>query len=366
MQRININQLNPGMIASRNIFTSDGELLIAAGTRMTSAHIRRLAGLKYVSVYASDITESYYLEYPKDLMSEEIRQSAILDVRDAFQSAVLSMDLDMSKTSRAVQAILAELNANDRLLYSLVDIRSQRDYLFAHSVNVCMLSLMIGVTMGYSSCRLKELGIGALLHDLGHCSTPQALLDKSEALSPEEILAVREHASCGFGILRKQENISLLSAHVAFQHHERWDGNGYPRGLAKKEIHEYARIVATADVFDALQSDRPYRAAYSLNQSVQIMRGLAGTHLDPQCVDALLANVAVYESGCPVELSNGSLAIVIANHRECPSRPTVQVIYDGGHKATRRRHIVDLRNYSTVFIRRRLSENEMHQMVAGC
>lgn len=367
MQRINIRQLKPGMVISRNLFTGDGELLISAGTELTGDHIERLANLNFVSVYASDNrTGCHQWEFSADVISEETRLLTIRQVRQAFVMASATNAVDLSKTGRAVQNILDEIMTNDSLLYSLVDIRNYQDYLFGHSVNVCVLSLMMGITMGYNSGRLKELGIGALLHDLGHCSTPAGLLDKTEILSPEEVQAVRRHAGSGFDILRKQNDLSLLSAHVALQHHERWDGNGYPRRLAKKDIHEYARIVATADVFDALQSDRPYRAAYSLKQSVQIMRGLAGTHLDPHCVEALLANVAVYPAGSLVELSNGSLAVVMASSRDCPARPVVKVIYDAGRKATRNKHAVDLRNYSTVFIRRTVSEEEMQKMVAGC
>ncbi len=367
MQRLLIEQLKPGMVVSRNIFINGGELLIGAGSELNSTHVERLSALGFASIYVLNSgRELIGFELGPEVITEELRVETVRTMKDAFVEAAGSSMIDITKATNSVHAILQEILANDDFLFNLMDIRSLRDYLFGHSVNVCVLSLMTGLTMGYPENRLKELGMGALLHDLGHCFTPKSLLNKTSSLTVEEIDEIRMHSANGFQVLRKQQNFSLLAAHVAFQHHERWDGKGYPRHLGKRDIHEYARIVAAADVFDALMSDRPFRPAYDLQRSLKIVRGLAGSHLDPHCVEALLANVSVYALGSLVELNNGSLAIVTGVSRQHPARPTVQVIYDSCRKATRKKHSVDLKEYSTVFIRRVLSENEVIEMVSGC
>ena len=156
-----------------------------------------------------------------------------------------------------VDQIIDELLADLSVLVNLTDIRTFDDYTFASLSNVSVLAIMTGITMGYNDLQLKELGVGAILHDLGKIRIDKSILSKTGELSKEEYEEVKRHPVYGFEILRQYQDVSLLSANVAFQHHERWDGSGYPRGLSGENILEYARIVAACDVYDALLADRP-------------------------------------------------------------------------------------------------------------
>src|SRR5690606_17963818 len=122
-------------------------------------------------------------------------------------------------------------------------------------------SLAIGLKLGYSEAQLEGLGIGAILHDIGKVAIPLEILNKKGKLSEEEYTLVKEHTTNGFEILRKIEELPLLAAHCAYQHHERLDGSGYPRGLKGDDIHPYAKLLAVTDVFDALTTERSYRKA---------------------------------------------------------------------------------------------------------
>jgi HD-GYP domain-containing protein (c-di-GMP phosphodiesterase class II) len=156
----------------------------------------------------------------------------------------------------------------------------------------------------------------------------------------------------------------LFSAHIALQHHERWDGKGYPRGLTGEDIHEYARIVAVADVYDALLADRPYRSGYTVNQALTIMKRMAGIHLDPKCLMALIANIAIYPIGSLVELNNGSIGIVVDVNKEIPTRPVVKILYDPCNRRLHHGHEVDLSKLSTILIIRSLSEADFAELLA--
>jgi len=277
----------------------------------------------------------------------------------------INQRLNIKAVKEVVDSIIDELLANREVLFHLADIRSYDDYTFFHSVNVCILSLMTAITLGYNQLKLKELGIGALLHDIGKIRLSKKLLNKPEELTSEEYQLIRKHPEFGYQILRTYDDVPLLSAHVSLQHHERWDGKGYPRRLAGEQIHEYARIVAVADVYDALLADRPYRPAYSVNQAVTNISRMSNTYFQPRAVAALVSNIAVFPIGSVVMLSTGQTGIVVDVNSNYPTRPVVKVVYDQYGNKMPKSHEVDLTRLNTVFIAKVLSEEEICRIFKG-
>lgn len=357
MYRVGVDFLQDGMQVARSIYRSDGRVLLAAGTRLNKRYIKRLHELGIRSVYVRN-DELGPLDPVPDIVSEQTRLESLQAVREGFNSLENKRRINMAAIRQTVDNLIDELLANSEVLINCSDIRSYDDYTFHHSVNVCILALMTGITLGYHQLRLKELGVGALLHDVGKIRIDQEIICKPGPLTPEEFEQVKEHARQGFEILRTYEEVGLLSAHVAFQHHERWDGRGYPRGLGGRKIHEYARIVAVADVFDALSADRPYRRACPVHEVVNLIRSMSGTSFDPQYVEALLANVAIFPVGSLVVLSTGDIGLVVDVDRNAPTRPVVRHLADRNMNPVPKRHEIRLQNLSTVYISRALSETE--------
>lgn len=363
MKRIRVEDLEANMQLGRSIYNSDGQVLLYSGTLLTEAYIVRLKEIGIFSVYI--IQENFEDELQtREAISEQTRIETIKLVKDSFMCMEQEHKINVRMIQSVVNNLIEELLSNSNILVNLTDIRCFDDYTFAHSVNVCILSIMTGITMHYQDSRLKELGIGALLHDIGKLKIDKSILNKADDLCEEEYQEVKKHTYYGFDLLRKQEDLSLLSAHIALQHHERWDGRGYPRGLSGDVIHEYARIVAVADVYDALLADRPYRSAYTVNQAITIMKRMAGIHLDPRCLMALIANIAIYPIGSLVELSNGSIGIVVDVNKEYPTRPIVKIIFDPASRRVFQAHEVDLAKLSTIFIIRSLSEADFAELIA--
>ncbi|NLB18023.1 MAG: HD domain-containing protein, partial [Syntrophomonadaceae bacterium] len=170
---------------------------------------------------------------------------------------------------------------------------------------------------------------------------------------------IKNHAQFGFDILRSDQQFSLLSAHIALQHHELGDGKGYPRGISGKEIHPYARIVTVADVFDALVADRPYRKAYSTDQAIAIMKQRSGASFEPAYLEALFSNIAQFPIGSVVALNTQEIAIIVDNNRETPTRPVVRVIIDRHNRELNKPLEIDLTKDHLVEISRVLSEEEI-------
>lgn len=361
VRRIKVNDLKPNMIIARSIYSGDSKILLHEGMILTRDSIRRLYELGIHSVY---IKEELIEEvgYSRDIITDEIRMGTIKTVKDNFESLENHLKLNMHLIKHIVDEIINELLENDHILIQLTDIRAFDDYLFSHSVNVCVLSILTGITMGYNLDRLKELGLGALLHDIGKTKIDKEILNKPDDLSRQEFDEVKRHTRYGFDILREYEEISLLSAHIAYQHHERWDGQGYPRGLHGKDIHEYARIVAVADVYDALLADRPYRPSYTVNQALTILERMSGIYLEPYCVTALISNIAIYPVGGLVEISTGYIGIVVDVNRNAPTKPVVKIIMDNEGRRLPRTHEVDLSQLSTIMIVKPLSNKDIEQL----
>jgi HD-GYP domain-containing protein (c-di-GMP phosphodiesterase class II) len=224
---------------------------------------------------------------------------------------------------------------------------------------------MTGISLGFDQLKLKELGTGALIHDIGKTRLDKDLLNKPGELTPEEYEQIKLHSEYGFEILRVNREISLLSAHIAYQHHEHWDGRGYPRGLAGEEIHYYSRIVTVADVFDALVADRPYRKAYSTNQAITLMRRMAGIHFEPHLLEIMISNIAEFPIGSVVALSSGEIGVVVDTNREVSTKPIVRVVFNKRWQPLAQQREVDLIKDGTIHISGVLSEEEVSRLFKG-
>jgi len=203
------------------------------------------------------------------------------------------------------------------------------EYTFYHSVNTTILALLLGMGKGYNQSRLLELGMGVLMHDIGKTSVNVEILNKEGKLTEEEFEEIKKHTTYGYDLIRKNRDFSVNSAHVAFQHHERWTGGGYPRGLCGREIHELGRIAAVADVYDALVSKRAYRDALEPYQAYEYVLFQSGYLFDPEIVKIFSRHVSLYPVGTGVELSNGMRGNVIRQNKGIPDRPVVRTIYRG-------------------------------------
>lgn len=360
LKRVAVKDLLPGMGIARAIISSDGRTLLHSGIVLTDTYINRLMQFGINSVYIrDDIFGDYDIQ---DVVSEETRIEAGKVIQNSFSDLGKNHNINIRSVEQAVGTIIDDLLINHNILLNLTDIRSFDDYTFGHSVNVCILSIMTGITMGYNHLQLSELGIGALLHDIGKIRVDIDILNKRGELNREEFLEIKQHPDYGFKILRDYDDVSLLSAHTAYQHHERWDGQGYPRNLARHNIHEYARITAVADIYDALLADRPYRTSYSLNQTLTIIKRMSGIYLDPACVAALITNIAVYPIGTVVKLSTGNIGVVVDVNRQHPTRPVIRIAFDPQGYRLNNVYEVDLSKLSTVAITSTLSEQEIEQL----
>ncbi|MGH2351070.1 MAG: HD-GYP domain-containing protein, partial [Chloroflexota bacterium] len=370
MRRVPIQYLAPGQILARPLYNERGDILLNSGVELTERFIRLLGGHGVASVFVRQPGDQEDVE-PEDIVTERVRVAALANVRKVFEvaakataglrgrSAQQVLDAlqqpgnhpsqaeaaDYEQLFRSVESIVDEV-LNAYALPGLSTLKSYDNYTFCHSVDVAVTALLLGKKLHLPRERLKALGVGCILHDVGKSAVPQHVLNKPGKLTDDEYALVKKHPTVGYELLRAQLPDQVLPKHIALQHHERQDGGGYPRALrgankVAREIQDrfetgrmmlLAEIAAVADVYDALASDRPYRAGMPAEQIADIMQDMRGRHLNAEVLDIFLSVFPRYPVGLDMVATGGPYAgfrgIVLASNRRAADRPMVRLVYD--------------------------------------
>jgi HD-GYP domain-containing protein (c-di-GMP phosphodiesterase class II) len=232
LRKISLNYAEIGTQLGRSIIDSDGNILLRAGVELDEYYLNRLfeIGINYIYIRDPELDD---IE-EEDVISEETRINTVRLVKKTFSQLQQDRKINTAALRKVVNNILDEILDNCNVLLSVSDMSTLDNVVFYHSVSVCTLSIMTGITMRYNENKLKELGIGALLHDIGKSRIDPDIIKRVGHLTEEEFAELSKHPEIGYSIIRQYPDLSLLSAHVAFQHHERWDGKGYPASWRKR------------------------------------------------------------------------------------------------------------------------------------
>jgi len=356
MRKIHINYAPDNAELARPIFTENGKILLGSGVKLTSQYKNRLQSLGIDYVYIEDeLSEGIETE---DVIHEQTRRLAVETVNKTLTQLIDHPQIITKKNlpqigdtyRRVFQNIINDLKDNEQLVVNLANIQTNEGYLFHHSVNVAILAGIVGLSLGYNSQQLLDLGVGALLHDIGMTQIPKEIWLKQGILSKEEEEVVAKHTTIGFDILRGQHDISLLSAHVAFQHHERFNGTGYPRKLTGENIHEYARIVAIADVYDSLTNNNSFRKRLTPSEAIEFLYASGNSLFDQKILKVFTNYIALYPISATVLLSTKQVGIVSQIHQDYPTRPTIRLIKEADGKEIKPPIELDLRKNLNVTI----------------
>ena len=364
MRRVPVGSLLPGMKVGHPVYNSRGEILINRGVILNKKYICGLLKLGIPALYIIDESLPHF--YVEDVIDEKTRVATVKLARKILTGAPDKSPLEMAKPGEvkaSIGNIIDQLLDNPNLMVNLTDIRSVDDYLYGHSVNVCVLSLITGISLGYDRTRLMALGIGALMHDLGKTLIPPLILKKPGKLTREEFEVIKKHPEYGYTILlNNAPHIKKISAVIALQHHERYNGEGYPKGLQSGAIHEFSQIVGIADVYDAMTADRVYRKAHPPNEAYEMLAGSGNYFFDFRLVQAFLHNIAAYPAGTLVRLSSNETAVVVETTRGFSLYPKIKVLYDAAGKKLTTPVDIDMSEQNTLTIVKVLDEAEFEML----
>jgi len=335
---------SPGVKANEvselvKVLTTDAAEVRAQGG---AAAILRRRGVTHVSVDAlCALAEGTGKEQSLSPVRETY--AGALDVmRSAVSRARTGTPLNVEGAEHTVDRLIDCILHEQSAMLGLVSVKNYDEYTFTHALHICILCLGLGHAIGLSTDRLKELGVAALLHDVGKVFVPLEILRKPEKLSPEEFEAIARHPIDGALILFRQERAPAVAPVVAFEHHIQCNGTGYPHVEGRWDLNLYSLMVSIADVYDALTTERPYRPPLSPNRALEIMHTSEREQFDERLLVRFTAMLGEYPSGTLVRLSNGDLAIASRCNPDDASRPFVHVIVDDGERGTLAREETDL------------------------
>jgi HD-GYP domain-containing protein (c-di-GMP phosphodiesterase class II) len=303
---------------------------------------------------------------PKDLKEGDIFAvyMEILEFGgEVLEKAEKDLPISGSELEERVRKLVDYVIAGEKLFLEFVFTDTEKENEARHIVNTMILSLEVGLELGYNKSRLFELALGALLHDIGIIKY-SALTRAEKRLSMAEYEEIKKHPIHGLEVLKRIENISQEVIRVVHEHHERLDGSGYPRGIDNGHIHENAMIVGIVDMFEAMTHHRPYREKMSAHDALKELINMGASVVEPRYVEALVHRIGLYPIGSWVELSTGEIAKVIEINKKFPLRPIVSVVYaKGGNKLDEVKQI-DISKQPVIFIRKVLQDKELIEKIS--
>ncbi|WP_029192796.1 HD-GYP domain-containing protein [Paenibacillus harenae] len=342
MKYVGLENVEPGQVLGKSIYSGNGRVLLAAGVSLTVYMINTLNRIGVTMLYIQDPV--FDDVDPEEIVSEVTKQAVMQEMNDAFEAIRSGKEWSSRNIGISIGRILDDVMSSKELLIQLTDIRTEDNAHFVHAMNVCLMSTVIGMNMGLNYSQLKELSIGALLHDIGKIGLRAAGADSNNGVPIEKKV---HHTWRGFEQLKSKQEFGLMVAHIALQHHEQPDGLGEPRGLTAAEIHPYAKIVAASNLFDNLINPL-HGGGHSPDEACEKLMAMSEKQLDHEILVHFIRNISVYPNGTAVRLSTKETGVVVRQHRGLPGRPIVRIAQANGDKLDISE--VDLALHPTVFI----------------
>ena len=249
-------------------------------------------------------------------------------IGEVLKDVRLGKHIDIHSGKALVQNFTESIIQNDNVLVLLSQLKKVDEYTVRHSLNVCIFSLLLSKHIDLGPDDMQQLGLGALLHDIGKMKLPKTLVNKAGPLTAEEKRLVKTHPEEGYRILSKMQNISWETLHTVRDHHERIDGSGYPKKRKEDALGLFAKIVSIVDVYDAITTQRAYHDAISPHEALKLMYEHTMGTFPEDLLEQFIHCLSIFPIGSIVELDSGEIAIVVAVNREQHLFPTVLLVLD--------------------------------------
>ena len=337
---VSVKRLESGMVVAKPVRDELGRELVVYGCTLNDYQIEALQKLGVPGVYIKDGEEEEDVLAPEEIpapIQEKIDQFTVEDrakvqlsesvkkrVAEGIQYLYGNVDSEhFAGTADGIaNELLKSIEENNAIAVDISILKVSDEYTFRHSVDVATIAMVIAKKYGMEERQIRAIGIAGLLHDVGKSKIPGEILNKTGKLTDEEFSVMRQHPAIGYKILMDKQDISDEIARGVLEHHEKMNGRGYPLGLKGEDISPYAKIIAVADIYDALVTERPYKKPMTKRDAVEMIMALTD-EIDLTAMKSFLESVILYPVGCTVRLSNGEAARVVSNNAGYILRPSV-------------------------------------------
>ncbi len=375
MRQIKTKDLHEGMRFDKPVYIDGENILVPPGIPLKQKDIDRLLKWEIEEVQTegqlireiSDVLkgsggEEKLWEIPREKEYVRVYLSSIEKMSEIFADIRDKNDVFHSRIDNLLNELLTAVKEHTNEMIQLTIFGGIADNKFSRSaVNCTVLSTVIGMTLKIISHRLIQIATGALLHDAGMLRVPSNILDKKDKLAPDELNQIRTHPIHSYRIITQQLKYPETIAAIALQHHERWDGNGYPRKLHGNDILLSSRIVSVADAYEAMISERPYRNSMIGYSAMKAILSDNGRMFDPTIIKAFLNSMGIFPIGSIVQLNDSSIGRVIETHTAAPLRPRLELIIDEYGDKYAETQIVDLLKKKNLFIVKAIDLKELNE-----
>jgi len=385
MRKIPVEELKPGMRFDKPVYIDKNNMLVSANISIKTDDIKKLMrwGISEVETSGNLLSTDNELqaaavrssgqssEDARKILEEYnvllTRRRALIEVHkeacDAITNVYNSIKAEEIFTTDQIEVSLSKIidlmKENKNIFLFLYGLDEGKNYLVVHSVNVTFYSLLIGMALKYTPVKLRELGLGTMLIDAGMVKMPAYIIHKQSNLTDHEFNQIKTHPLLGYRALRQLGKVPEKSANICLQHHEQYDGKGYPRGLKGTQIDEYARIASISDSYEAQIASRSYRKRLFFYHAMKNLLSSGIYRFDPVILRVFLSRMSVYPIGSIVELNDNSVGIVVGSVPQKPLRPLVKLIFDSEKNPIEETLIINLLEESSLYITRAMDESEV-------
>lgn len=336
-------QLKPGMRVDHPVADRLGRVLVARGATLDEYIIEAMLKMGIMSVYIQEITDDEgdaqispaaqkNIERLRTDDRAKVNLSASVRARVAEGIQYVYNNTDdpalVQTTANIADSLMSAIQANDAMAIDISALKTSDEYTFKHSVDVATISMIVAKKMGMSETEIREIGVTGLLHDVGKTKIPLEILNKPSRLDDAEFEIMRQHSVYSYRIIQNNADLSDYVKLGVLQHHEKINSAGYPMAVPGNKITPYAKVLAVADIYDALVTERPYKSAFSQREAVEMIMSMT-QELDLFAMESFLQSMILYPVDSIVELSNGEKAKVVKNSPYYILRPTVVGLTSG-------------------------------------
>jgi putative nucleotidyltransferase with HDIG domain len=314
-----VGYLKPGMILNEDVYTTDGNLLVPREVTLTQHIIKRIQSFDIKRV---NIQNGYNNESNIQRFSEMYEETLGL-VENTFKTARSRKAIQITDFENVIESIMDKAIIERNVLAYMKLIKRKDEYTIKHSINVGILSMLMGKWVGYNEQDIKKLGLAAILHDIGKVMIPDSILNKPGRLTGDEYSILKNHTRYGFQILKNSGIVDETVINIVLTHHEKINGKGYPFGLSGSSLNEKSRIVSICDIYDAVTSDRVYRKKENPLKGFDIIVDGSYKGLDPFLTRLFIENSSLVYCGSKVILSNGRVGKIVRIPPQDPLKPWI-------------------------------------------
>ncbi len=355
LREVPYRELHPGQALGQPIVDERGRILLQAGTILTPRHLELIKdwGLERITIQRDVVVDADEVEPPSPkphVMDQVLQREMLSAISEVFETAAEDKHLSLDGVFKYVPALVEEVTAHETVSLDLIGLRKVDNYTFMHSLSVGVLATAAGLELGMRNDELFDLSLAAVLHDVGKMRVPVDILNKPGKLDSVEWRLMRRHPRLGLELVAQRGDLSPRVLQGMYQHHERCDGSGYPHNLGRNSLGTFGKVIAIADFYDAMTSDRVYRPAVKPHLVVEQLIAESLSTFDYDTAHAFIRSLAVYPIGSTVIMENGEEGQVVWFDRTMPYRPKVLILKDAQGKRLLQPRECDLMSEFTRFI----------------